>query len=218
MFRKITLISINNSRQCFLHGCNITCFCPHLNRFRHSSRNIVHLQFLIKWIEKRIWNRLNRINGFQIYRKILISISKQEFRKSHRVYLHKINFTNRKWRRLWQSNPQQGTGACNMILRRIFTKVFHRINNFRAILYLVKNNKRFFRHYFLTTRQHQILQNSIYIFCGFKELFIFFIFIKVKICSILIILSAKLFQDPGLSHLTHPFQNQRFAIGRVFPV
>ena len=51
-----------------------------------------------------------------------------------------------------------------------------------------------------------------------KELFIFFIFIKVKICRILIIASSKLLQNPCLSHLSYTFQNQRFTIGRVLPL
>ena len=38
-----------------------------------------------------------------------------------------------------------------------------------------------------------------------KELFVFFIFIKVKIGSIFIITLAELFENPSLAHLTNAF-------------
>ena len=47
--------------------------------------------------------------------------------------------------------------------------------------------------------QHQILQNTIHTLVGFKKLFIFFIFSKVKIRSIFAIAFAELFQNPGFA-------------------
>ena len=67
-----------------------------------------------------------------------------------------------------------------MILRCILVKILHRIDDLRAVLYLVKNNEGLFWHNLLTTCQYEILQNPVYIFCGFKELLVFFVFIKVE--------------------------------------
>lgn len=48
-----------------------------------------------------------------------------------------------------------------------------------------------FRQDFLATGQHEILQDMLHIFCYFKKIFVLFIFIKVEISGIFIILSAK---------------------------
>ena len=95
---KITFISINNSGQGFLHGRNVSCFRPHQHRFRHTSGDIVHFQFLIKRIEKSFWNRFNAIYVFQIPGKIFITIGKEKFCEGHWLNLHKVYFANRKGR------------------------------------------------------------------------------------------------------------------------
>ena len=105
-----------------------------------------------------------------------------------------------------------------MILRRIFAEVLHGIDDLGAILYLVKNNERLFGHDLLAACQHQVLQDAVNILGSLKELLIFFVFIKVEIGGIFIVTLAKLFQNPGLAHLTHALQNQGLAIGGVLPV
>ena len=86
-------------------------------------------------------------------------------------------------------------------------KVFHRINNLRTVLHLIKDDEGLFRHYLLTACQHQILQDTVNIFCSFKELLIFLVLVKVEIGGIFIIVSAELFQNPSLTHLTYAFHN-----------
>ena len=66
MFCEVTLIGTDNAGQRFLHGNNIPCRCPHLDRFRHSPGDIVHLQFLVQRIEESIRNRFNSIQSFLI--------------------------------------------------------------------------------------------------------------------------------------------------------
>ena len=90
-----------------------------------------------------------------------VAVGKQKFRESHRINLHKVGLAYRERRWLRQSNPQQRTGAGNVILRCILTEILHRIDNFRAVLYLVEDNKSLFRHNFLTTGQYQILQDAV---------------------------------------------------------
>ena len=94
-----------------------------------------------------------------------------------------------------------------MILRRILTEILHGIDDLRAILYFVKNNKGLFWQNLLTTCQHQILQNPVYIFRGFKKLLVLFVFIKVEISSVFVVAFAEFFQNPGLADLAHTFQN-----------
>ena len=90
-----------------------------------------------------------------------------------------------------------------MILGGILAEVFHGIDDLGAVLHLVKNDQGLFRNDFLTTGQHQILQDAVNIPGGFKELLVFLIFVKVKIGSIFIITSTKFFENPSLAHLTH---------------
>ena len=56
-----------------------------------------------------------------------------------------------------------------------------------------------------------------WVYCSLKELLVFFVLIKVKIGSILIITSAKLFEDLGFSNLPDAFQDQRFPVRGIFP-
>ena len=91
------------------------------------------------------------------------------------------------------SCSKKAPGHGHMILRSILTKIFHGVDHVRTVLNLIKNNKRFFRQNFLATDQHEILQNPVHILCRFKKLPVLFIFIKVKISSVLIKLPAKLF-------------------------
>ena len=95
----------------------------------------------------------------------------------------------------------------------VLAEVFHGIDDLGAVLHLVKNDERLFGQNLIAAGQHQILQNPIHILGSFKELFIFFVFIKVEISGIFILASAELFQNPSLSHLTHTFQDQRLAVG-----
>ena len=44
--------------------------------------------------------------------------------------------------------------------------------------------------------------------CGFKKLPVLFVFIKVEICRVFVAAPAEFFQNPGLAHLTHAFQNE----------
>ena len=90
-----------------------------------------------------------------------------------------------------------------MVLRCVLTEILHGVDDLRAVLHLVKDDKGLFRRNLLTAGQHQVLQNAIYIFRSLKELLVFFVFIKVKIGGIFIIASAEFFQNPGLAHLTH---------------
>ena len=105
-----------------------------------------------------------------------------------------------------------------MILRRIFAEILHGVDHLRAILNLIENDKRLFRHDLLTACQHQVLQNPVNILRGFKELLILLIFVEVKISGILIVTPAKLLQNPGFTHLTNAFKNQWFPIRRILPV
>ena len=68
-----------------------------------------------------------------------------------------------------------------MILRGILTKIFHGVDDLRAVLHLIKDDEGLFRHYLLTACQHQILQDTVNIFCSFKELLIFLVLVKVEI-------------------------------------
>ena len=104
-----------------------------------------------------------------------------------------------------------------MILGSVLTKILQRVNDLRAILHFIKDDKSLFLHNLLPTCQHQILQDTVNIFGSLEELLVFFVFIKVKISSIFIITFAELFKNPRLSYLTHTFKNQRFAVGRILP-
>ena len=99
----------------------------------------------------------------------------------------------------------------------VLAEIFHGVNNFGAVLHLIKDNESLFRYYLLTACQHQILQNTVNIFCSFKELLVFFVLVKVEIGGIFIIASAELLQNPSLTHLAHTLQNQGLAIGRILP-
>ncbi len=90
-----------------------------------------------------------------------------------------------------------------MILGRVLTEILHGVDDLRAVLHLIKDNESLFRQDFLTTGQHQILQNAVNIFGSFEKLSVFLVFIKVKISSIFIISPAELFQNPGFTHLAH---------------
>lgn len=105
-----------------------------------------------------------------------------------------------------------------MKLWSILAEILHGINDLGAVLYFVKNNEGLFRQNLLTAREHQILQNSVYIFRSFKKLLVFFVFIKVEISGVFVVAFAKFFQNLGFADLTHTFQNQRFAIGRILPI
>ena len=157
MFCKITLIGSDDSGQCFLHGRNIPCFRPHQYRLRHTTGDIVHFQLLIQRIKEGIRDGFKSVHLFQILCQIFITVSKQEFTKGHRVNLHKVDLTHRKRGRFRQSNTKQRTSAGNVILRCILAKILHRVNDLRAVLHLIKNDKGFFRHDFLTACQYKVL-------------------------------------------------------------
>ena len=193
VFGKVTLVRADDSGQGFLHSGDVSCFRPHQHWFRHASGDIVHLQFLIEWIEKGAGNRFNGIYTIQIPDEFLIAVSKQEFREGHRINLHEVNLTHRERRGFRQGDAQQRAGAGNMELRGILAEILHRIDNFGAVLNLVEDNKSLFWFNFLAASHHQILQDTIDILGGFKELFIFFVLIKVKVSGIFIIASAELF-------------------------
>ena len=203
MLGKVTFVGTNNPRQGFLHGGDIPCLRPHEHRFRHASGDIVHLQFFIERIEKGIGNRLDGIHAFQELHKVFVAIGKQKFCEGHRVNLQEVDLAHRERGWFCQGNAQQRTGAGDMILRSVLAEILHGVDNLRAVLHLVKNDKCLFRDNLLPTGQHQILQDAVNILGGFKELFIFFVFVKVKIGSIFIITSAEFFENPCLAHLTH---------------
>ena len=104
-----------------------------------------------------------------------------------------------------------------MILGGVLTEVLQGINDIRTVLHFIKNDQSLFRRNLLTAGQHQILQNTADVFSGLKELPEFFMFIKVKICHVLIATSPEFLQDPGFADLTHPLQNKGLAIGRILP-
>ena len=79
-----------------------------------------------------------------------------------------------------------------MILRRILAEVFHGVDDLGAVLHLIKDDQRLFRHDLLTAGQHQVLQKAVNVFDRFKELLVFLIFIKVGIGSVFVIAPAKL--------------------------
>ena len=107
MLRKIPLIGIDNAGKRLLHGRNITGFCPHEHRLRHTTGDIIHLQFLIERIKKCIWDGFKRINAIEICCQIFISIRKQKFREGHWIDLHEVHLAHRKRGGLRQRNPQQ---------------------------------------------------------------------------------------------------------------
>ena len=74
MFGKVTLISVDNPGQSFLHGRNVSGLGPHQNRFRHTTGDIIHLKLFIKRVVKCVRNRFYGIYIFQILGKIFISI------------------------------------------------------------------------------------------------------------------------------------------------
>ncbi len=154
---KITLISADDPGQGFLHSRNVPCFRPHKHRFRHTACNIVHLQFLIERIEKGIRNRLYDIYALQIPGQIFVAVGEQKFHEGHRIDLHEVDLAHRKGGWLRQGNPQQRTGTGNVILGSILTEILHGVDNLGAVLYLIKDNERLFRHNFLATGQHEIL-------------------------------------------------------------
>ena len=151
---KVTFISADDSGQSFLHSRDVSCFCPHEHWFGHTACDIVHLQFLIKRIEKGIRNWLNGIHILQVSGEIFVAVGRQKFHKSHRINLHKVHFAYREGRRLRQSNSQQRTGAGNVILRSILEEILYGVDNFRAVLYFVKDNERLFWHDLLAAGQH----------------------------------------------------------------
>ena len=157
VFCEVTLISADNAGQSFLHGRNVTGFCPHQNGFWHTASDVVHLQFLIQRIEERIGDRLNGIHTFQICSKVFITIGNQEFRESHGINLHEVDLAHREGRWLRQSDTQQRTGTGYMILRSILAEILHGVDDFRAVLHLVKDDEGLFWHDLLTTCQHQVL-------------------------------------------------------------
>ena len=193
MLCKVTFIGADNSGQGLLHSGNITGFRPHQHRFRHPASHIVHLQLLIQRIEKRIGNRFNGIHTFQICSKVFITIGNQKFRKSHRINLHEVDLSNRKRRRLCQGDTQQRAGTGNVVLRSVLTEILHGVDDLGAVLHLIKDDESLFGQDFLTTGQHQILQDTINVFGGFEKLFVFLVFIKVEICGIFIVVLAELF-------------------------
>ena len=67
----------------------------------------------------------------------------------------------------------------------------------------------------MTLRQPCTSSKTTRVFCGFKKLFVLFVFIKVEISSVFAAAFSKFFQNSGLAHLAHAFQNQRLAIGRI---
>ena len=104
-----------------------------------------------------------------------------------------------------------------MILWCILAEAFYSVDDLGAVLYLVKDDRRLFRHDLLAAGQHQVLQKAVNVFGCFKELLVFLVFIKVEIGSIFVISPAKLLQDPRFADLSHPLEYQRLTIGRVFP-
>ena len=105
-----------------------------------------------------------------------------------------------------------------MIVAGILAEVFHGVDDLGAILHLVKNVQGLFWQDFLPAGQHQILQDTVNVLGGFKELLVFLVFVKVKIGGIFIIASAEFFQYPGFPHLAHPLQYQGLAVGRILPI
>ena len=203
MLCKVTLIGTDDSGQSFLHGSNITGFCPHQNRFWHTTGDIVHLQFLIQRIEEGIGDRLDGINAFQICCKILIAVGDQEFREGHRIDLHKVDLTDGEGGGLRQGDTQQRTGAGNVILRCVLAEILHRVDDLRAVLHLIENDEGLFWQDLLAAGQHQILQDAVNILRGFEELLVLLVLVKVEVGGILIVASAEFLQNPGLAHLPH---------------
>ena len=62
-----------------------------------------------------------------------------------------------------------------------------------------------------------VVQNAIHIFGGLKELPVLLVLIEVEVGSVFIISFAKLFQEPGLAHLTNTLEDQWLAVGGVLP-
>ena len=218
VFGKVTFVCADDVGQRFLHGGNITGFRPHENGFGHTTGDIVHLQLLAQRIEESIGDRLKVIPALQEGQQIIITISQQEFLESHGIDLHEGDLTHRERGRLCQSNTKERTGAGNVILWSVLAEILHGVNDLWAILHLVKNNERLFRHNLLAAGQHQVLQDAVNVLGGLEELLVFLVFIKVEISGIFIVTLAELFQNPGFTHLTHTFQNQRFTVGRILPV
>src|SRR5699024_2881681 len=110
-----------------------------LNRFRHAADKIVLLKSLYI-------NLFKRSDHFVILAvKELCKLSScychQKFPEGKWIKFQKIYFSHRKRGSFMKCDPQQRSGTDNMILGRIFIKIFKRRKSSWHFLDLVKNQK-----------------------------------------------------------------------------
>ena len=103
-----------------------------------------------------------------------------------------------------------------MILRRVFAKILHGVDDLGAVLHFVKDDQGLFGQDLLPAGEHQILQDSVCVLGSFKKLLVFLVFIKVEIGGVFVVTAPEFLQHPRFAHLPHALEDQRFAVGGVF--
>ena len=115
-----------------------------------------------------------------------------------------------------QTHTQQRTGSSHMILWGIFAEILKGCQASRYNLYFIKNNKRVCGNggtcinleRLNDTVHVEILVKEDLQLCGILEIYVY---------ALLIILAAKLAQEPSLAYLTRSAHDEWLASGTVLP-
>ena len=116
-----------------------------------------------------------------------------------------------------QRDPQQGTGAHDVVLRCVFTKIFQRCQRPGDLLHLIKDQQCIFRVNFPARVQLQPQDQALCIQIRSKQLCHSGIGIKIDIHGIPIGLSAEFLHQPGLAHLAGSLNDQGLTTSALLP-
>ena len=156
-------------------------------------------------------------NGLFFFNAAVVSVERwiggvEKFIEREGIEVQQVDHAH--WIGFWlgEQRAEQAAGGDDVVVVGFFFEIFEGVECFRTFLNFVEDDERFFRQNFLIGNHRQQLNNTMGIFAGIKDGAQVVCFVEVEISCIVIIGFAKFFHQPGFSHLTRAFENQRFSV------
>ena len=189
---------------------------PRLHDLRHSAGHIILLQQRFQLIGNRsrdsaVWC------FFQIISEHFFTVRRKELGKAQRIKREKIDLADRKRLLLLNGNAKKRTGANDMILRGVFTKILQRRNGSAAFLYFIQNHEGIFRLDRFSSDQPQFKQDPVDVKIRIERLGKRIVLLEIKIRNVRITPFSERFEQIGFPALPHAHQDQRLALFLFFP-
>ena len=141
----------------------------------------------------------------------------QKLVKIERIQIEQVDHAHRVGLGLREQRAQQASSGNHMVVVCLFFEVFEGVERLRAFLDLIKNDEGLPGQYLFPGDQGKQFNDPLGIFVRLKNGFQFIFLIKVEIDKVFIACLPELLHEPGLAYLASAANDQRLALGIIFP-